>query len=368
MLAPHNAATRQAPRARPPSLRPARRSICREVGYFRNIMKSLASIAQPHGIALDSHLQMGQVRIDRLRPALGTLVALSIDAPDEVVAQRGLEAAWEAIRRVEALMHPARAGSDLARLNAAGAGEAVAIDPWTAALLRTVAALHVESRGAFDPCLPQGGGRFDDLQWRAEAMLLPRVPLRLDLGGIAKGYAVDRAIEALAATGCGAALVNAGGDLRVWGARAEEIEVGRAGGPRLRLADAALAVSAPSAQAPPEHQGFYCRVPGRRRMAHAAAIVAPTATLADALTKCALYMEEAECAALLARHGARRVQLSDAPAQRRARRRVRAGARGRGRGRDRARASRSARSSPSPNRRARSVPSSRSARGASLRR
>jgi hypothetical protein len=46
-------------------------------------------------------------------------------------------------------------------------------------LLRTVAALHVESRGAFDPCLPQGGGRFDDLQWRAEAMLLPRVPLRL---------------------------------------------------------------------------------------------------------------------------------------------------------------------------------------------
>lgn len=240
---------------------------------------------------------------------MGTLVALSIGAADERRAHAGLEAAWKAIQRVEALMHPSRAGSDLARLNAATVGEAVVVDPWTVTLLHRVRELHRDSRGVFDPCLPSAPGTLEDLDLREDRSVLRRQPLELDLGGVAKGYAVDRAVAVLAAAGCDAALVNAGGDLRVWGTRAEEVEVGRAGGPRLRLADAALAVSAESADAPPEHQGFYCRVPGRQRLATAAAIVAPTATLADALAKCALFMDAIECAAVLARYGARRVQL-----------------------------------------------------------
>lgn len=252
---------------------------------------------------------MGQIRIDRLRPALGALIAFSIDAPDARRAHAGLDAAWTAIGRVDALMHPARAGSDLARLNAAAVGEPVDVDPWTVTLLRRVCELHGDSQGVFDPCLPAAPGTLEDLELRDDGSLVRRAALRIDLGGVAKGYAIDRAIEALADAGCSAALLNAGGDLRVWGARADDIEVGRAGGPRLRLADAAFAVSAPSAHAPAEHQGFYCRVPGRQRTAVAAAVLAPTAMLADALTKCVLFMEAEECAALLARHGARRVQL-----------------------------------------------------------
>lgn len=240
---------------------------------------------------------------------MGTFVALSVDGPSAAVASAGLESAWEAIRRVEALMHPTRAGGDLARLHAAGVGERVPVHAWTMALLREVARLYRDSQGVFDPCRPDAAGRYADLQLGDDDTLARRAPLRLDLGGVAKGYAVDRAIEAIAATGCTAARVNAGGDVRLWGGRAETLTVGRTGGVQVALRDAALAVSAESATAPPEHLGYYCRAPGYRRTAAAAAVIAPTATLADALTKCVLFMSAGECAALLARHGARRVQL-----------------------------------------------------------
>lgn len=240
---------------------------------------------------------------------MGTFVALSVDGPSAAVASAGLESAWEAIQRVEALMHPTRAGGDLARLHAATPGARVAVHAWTLDLLRQVQGLHRDSRGVFDPCLPEAAGRFGDLVLGDDGTLACEVPLRLDLGGVAKGHAVDRAIAALAAAGCTGALLNAGGDARAWGDRAATLAVGHAGGVQVELRDAALAVSAESATAPPEHRGYYCRAAGYRRAAAVAAVLAPTATLADGLTKCVLFMPEGECAALLARHGARRVQL-----------------------------------------------------------
>jgi thiamine biosynthesis lipoprotein len=88
-----------------------------------------------------------------------------------------------------------------------------------------------------------------------------RVPLALDLGGIAKGYAIDRAIEALRAAGCVSGLVNAGGDLRVYG-RSEAVLLRRADGTcaPLTLTHAALAVTDLDVDArrrPTEHQGYY---------------------------------------------------------------------------------------------------------------
>ena len=60
-------------------------------------------------------------------------------------------------------------------------------------------------------------------------------PLWLDLSGIAKGYAVDRAIAALARSGITRACVNAGGDLRILGKQAERVAL-RAAVPSARLA------------------------------------------------------------------------------------------------------------------------------------
>jgi thiamine biosynthesis lipoprotein len=134
-----------------------------------------------------------------------------------------------------------------------------------------------------------------------ETEVVCHAPVALDLGGFAKGYAVDCAVEALMANGCTAGLVNAGGDLRVFGQRNEPVFVRGPGGTltNIELSDVALAVSDSTAQQrPPEHQGYYVRnsdaetVRVQQATAHLfapyAAVVASTATVADALAKCVL--------------------------------------------------------------------------------
>src|SRR4029078_3507060 len=75
-------------------------------------------------------------------------------------------------------------------------------------------------------------------------------PLSLDLGGLAKGFAVDRAVEALQLDGVSSAVVNAGGDVRVFGARSSTIHVRHPSCPQtlahtIQLHRAALATSSP---------------------------------------------------------------------------------------------------------------------------
>jgi thiamine biosynthesis lipoprotein len=241
---------------------------------------------------------------------MGTLVALSADALGEAIAMAALEAAWQAILHVEALMHPTREGSDLALMHATPVGTAIPVHAWTCEILQLSQVLHRDSAGVFDPCLPDAAGRLEDLELHASGRVRRRVDLRLDLGGIAKGYAVDRAVAALRLGGCTAGLVNAGGDLRIFGARSELVQVGRGGSDCRRLEETALAVSQPSAAAPSEHQGYYCRVAGYSRLAASAAVVAETAAVADALAKCALFLPPSQCAALFERH---RAQLLPAP-------------------------------------------------------
>jgi thiamine biosynthesis lipoprotein len=122
------------------------------------------------------------------------------------------------------------------------------------------------------------------------------VPLALDLGGIAKGYAIDIAIEALRAAGCWTGLVNAGGDLRVYG-RTEPVMLRYSDGTAapVTLNDQALAVSdldVAVAQRPAEHRGYYLRSGGPCPVRRYAAVVAASAAVADALTKCVLLAEE----------------------------------------------------------------------------
>jgi len=128
-----------------------------------------------------------------------------------------------------------------------------------------------------------------------DRIVMCRVPVALDLGGFAKGYAVDRAIEALKSNGCISGLVNAGGDLRVFGPRTEPILLRGPAGElsEVALADAALAVSdADSQRRPAEHQGYYTRARYQADadplVARYAAVTANEAVIADALAKCVL--------------------------------------------------------------------------------
>jgi thiamine biosynthesis lipoprotein len=138
-------------------------------------------------------------------------------------------------------MSPHIEGSDVARLSRSDSPQPVS--PETAAVLRLGLHLAAQSNGAFDltlgrlkalwgiegetPQVPDREAVEDALRGigpqalRLEAPLVvkSRPELQLDLGGIAKGYAIDRAIFLLADAGVEFASVNAGGDMRLLGDR-----------------------------------------------------------------------------------------------------------------------------------------------------
>jgi len=246
----------------------------------------------------------------RLRIGLGTYIAIDAWADTGVQAVAAIESAFAAVAAVDASMHPERAGSTLARINAASPGTRIDVDAGTHHLLELSRRLHALTHGVFDPCLPARPGSLANLELSAapdSPWVICRAPLALDFGGLAKGYAVDRAVEALRERGCHAGLVNAGGDVRLFGERRETVFVRRADGRGrpLALADTALAVSDLDArERPREHRGYYvrgARPTGRRRYA---AVLAPTAVLADALTKCLLLCPQAQAQRALAAFGA----------------------------------------------------------------
>lgn len=174
---------------------------------------------------------MAELPVRRCRALLGTFVEISV--PDGYEA--AVEAAFVAIAHVHARMSFHDEESDLADLRRADVGVAVKVDPDTVAVLQIAARLHDRSGGIFDVAV---GARLVTLGYlphppsidlRAmdgcsadiEIVSVDRVrcrrPLLIDLGGIAKGYAVDKAIASLRAAGVPGAVVNAGGDLKTIG-------------------------------------------------------------------------------------------------------------------------------------------------------
>jgi hypothetical protein len=151
-----------------------------------------------------------------------------------------VEAAFVAIGTVHRLMSFHDEESDVSRLNRGAYETAIRVHPWTFEVLEIALDLHGQSNGMFDiriapalqklGLLPYHGG---DLAWDApltsghgEIELLAGQCVRfrdratrIDLGGIAKGFAVDRAIGALRNHGMPSGLVNAGGDLAAFGPR-----------------------------------------------------------------------------------------------------------------------------------------------------
>ncbi len=258
--------------------------------------------------------------IQRVRPALGTLVAVEAAADNEDLTVFAVHSAFQAVERVATLMHPTTGGSDVARVCATPLGTSVAIDEWTYAVLALAQALHGSTDGVFDPCTPDRPGRMSDLDLSTRNRVTCRANVAIDLGGIAKGFAVDRAIDALYAHGCTAGLVNAGGDVRVFGKAPSVITVRSADDAvvNIEISNAALAVSGPrTAGSPSEHRGFYLRSTGDSTCAaiggHLVAVTAAEAVVADALTKCVMLCSSEIGDEALARYGARRVDAERLP-------------------------------------------------------
>ena len=249
--------------------------------------------------------------------ALAEAATADVIATEVLTAEAAIERAFEAIEQVNRLMHPRAEGSDLARISSAPLHAPTKVHASIGRLLNFAKRIHTLTEGVFDPCTPAQPGRLSDIEVSAgETEVVCRAPVALDFGGFAKGYAVDCAVEALMATGCRAGLVNAGGDLRVFGPSTEPVFVRGPAGEltNIELADAALAVSdAGSQQRPPEHQGYYVRkldsdAPTAATQAvptvSYAAVIASTALVADALAKCVLLCPPAVATRTLRAFGA----------------------------------------------------------------
>jgi thiamine biosynthesis lipoprotein len=198
------------------------------------------------------------------------------------------------VLQTERLLHPRGENSDLARIGDALLGSPIAVHGSTIELLKLARRLFDSTDGVFDPCLPSHHGRLHHIEINAaESHVICHAPVALDFGGFGKGYAVDQAIEALISHGCRAGLVNAGGDLRVFGDRTEPMLLRLPDGSfsALRLSETALAVSdAQTLHRTPEHQGYYVRQSADPTVLQQsyAAVLASKAVMADALAKCVM--------------------------------------------------------------------------------
>ncbi|MFI4940998.1 MAG: FAD:protein FMN transferase, partial [Burkholderiales bacterium] len=170
----------------------------------------------------------------RARPLLGTVVEITAKGDSRGLPE-AIDAAFAAIETVQRLMSFHDESSDVSRINAADPECDICVDPQTYDVLEFSRRLGDISDGAFDiataAVLVQSGflprrrhaeeAPFDSTYRDLELLADHRVRWRrkgwVDLGGIAKGYAVDCAIAMLQARDVVSGLVNAGGDLRCFG-------------------------------------------------------------------------------------------------------------------------------------------------------
>jgi len=207
---------------------------------------------------------------------LGTFVVVTAYGERDA-ATSAITAAFDEIRRVDSLMSLHRADSDLSKLNATAAQQPVVVSPDLFLVISNALQIARETDGAFDPTvapltklwgflwkdhrlptdselvsvLPQVNYKLVALDPQHRAVHFKTNGVSLDLNAIAKGYAVDCAINKLRSLGISNAMVRAGGDLRVIGAPPGqsawpiEIEdpIKRAKRRTLKLRDAALSTS-----------------------------------------------------------------------------------------------------------------------------
>lgn len=167
---------------------------------------------------------------------MGTTFTIYLYSPDHDTAAAEFSAAFDEIERIEEALSNYRASSELSRINRLAGEQPVTTDPEVFHLLQTSFDYSRRSAGAFDitvgPLMRAWGffrenGRYpSDVElaharasvgWNKVVLNLPQrtvkfaVPgMELDMGGIGKGYAVDRVVAVLRDAGVSSALVDAG--------------------------------------------------------------------------------------------------------------------------------------------------------------
>jgi len=183
--------------------------------------------------------------VQRAGTAMGSELRLTAYAVDDAAAQRAFDAVFGEFERLDALLSVWRPGSDVLRVNAAAGDRPVPVSSDTRAVLRAARQVSDWTAGKFDVTFgplaevwkfdaqDQDNSIPDDAHIRARLPLidyrkveiddeagtvfLARKGMRIHLGGIGKGYAVERAAAILRQAGIRDFMIQAGGDLYAGG-------------------------------------------------------------------------------------------------------------------------------------------------------
>ena len=172
---------------------------------------------------------------------MGTAINVELWHADAVRGRELIQAVMDEMHRIDELMSTYKPDSELSRVNAGAVTAPVAVSSELFRLIRRALEYSDITHGAFDITYASAGQYYDYRKGRKPdskqlAQVLPAINyhnvkldaahltvqflkpgVRIDLGGIAKGYAVDRSIAILQTAGVRNALVSAGGDTRVIG-------------------------------------------------------------------------------------------------------------------------------------------------------
>lgn len=186
--------------------------------------------------------------VEEARVAMGSELRVSVWTADPDRAAAAVEAVYAEFERLEAALSVWRPGSDVERLNAGAGGTPVPVGPDTRAVLRAAREASEHTGGKFDitfgalsdawkfdhdqdnrvptaeevaarlPFVDYEAVRVDEARGTAQ---IDRAGVRVHVGGIGKGYAMDRAAALLRDRGFGNFLLQAGGDLYAAGRRGD---------------------------------------------------------------------------------------------------------------------------------------------------
>jgi thiamine biosynthesis lipoprotein len=258
---------------------------------------------------------------------MGTRITVELWADAAAGGNQAIDAVMAEMRHIDESMSTYKPTSEVSKVNRLAAQQPVPISPELFGLLQTALDYSRITQGAFDityasvgfmydfrthkrptdaqiaSALPAVNYRHVLLDAKAGTVRFSQPGVRIDLGGIAKGYSVDRGIEILQARGIKHALVTAGGDSRIIGDRFGKPWIVGIRHPdrkdevvaRIPLVDTAISTSGDYERYFDENGVRYHHIIDPRTghsasKVRSATVIAPTATRTDGLSKTAFVL------------------------------------------------------------------------------
>jgi thiamine biosynthesis lipoprotein len=265
--------------------------------------------------------------ISRNEAIMGTRCGVELWSEDKAAGEAAMTSVFDDMRRIDRLMSTWKEDTEISQVNREGGKHPVKISRELFRLLQVSVEYSELTHGAFDITYASVGYLYDfkkgvhpdqktidqalpGINWRhmvldakKTTVYFTRPGMRIDLGGIAKGYSVDRGIEILRSQGITRAMVNAGGDTRIIGDRFGKPWVVGVRDPdhegkvflRLPLTDTAFSTSGDYERYFDEdgkrfHHIIDPKTGDSARKCRSVTIISGTATRTDALTKSVFIM------------------------------------------------------------------------------